>query len=232
MPGFARLRGFDLLTLRETSARMLTLCGQSFEPVWTDFGGGINRTPEWRARVNAIGEILVLEDSGVRFTQTAPIFLRLSSRYRKFAGNTDGDRFEILRRLFWDNHKLTGYMATYRFQRAFTSSPDQTVLRFLRRRIDDFVIILETHLSSRVFVIGAEPTIANISMVGYLLFPTHESGYELNSVAPFNRPMAQPRRGHSWVARSLRSPAWKANALLCRCAGRRRSRSLFGVSLK
>ena len=26
-------------------ALMLTLCGQSLEPVWTDFGGGITRTP-------------------------------------------------------------------------------------------------------------------------------------------------------------------------------------------
>lgn len=30
-------------------ALMLTLCGQSFGPVWTDFGGGVTRTPEWRA---------------------------------------------------------------------------------------------------------------------------------------------------------------------------------------
>ena len=29
-------------------ALMLTLCGQTFEPVWTDFGGGVTRTPEWR----------------------------------------------------------------------------------------------------------------------------------------------------------------------------------------
>jgi hypothetical protein len=26
-------------------ALMLTLCGQTFEPVWTDFGGGAIRTP-------------------------------------------------------------------------------------------------------------------------------------------------------------------------------------------
>ena len=30
----------------------------------------------------------------------------------------------VLRWLFWDNHKLTGYMATYRFQRVFTPSPN------------------------------------------------------------------------------------------------------------
>jgi glutathione S-transferase len=182
-------------------ALMLTLCGQSFEPVWTDFGGGITRTAEWRARVNAMGEIPVLEDGGVRFTQTAPILLRLSARYGKFGGDTEDDRFEILRWLFWDNHKLTGYMATYRFQRAFTPSPDQAVLRFLRRRIDDFLAILETHLSDRDFVIGAEPTIADISMVGYLLFPKHESGFEFTETHPSIA---------AWLSRVATLPGWRA----------------------
>ena len=51
-------------------ALMLTLCGQAFEPVWTDFGGGITRTAEWRRDVNEMGEIPVLEEDGVRLTQT------------------------------------------------------------------------------------------------------------------------------------------------------------------
>jgi hypothetical protein len=52
-------------------ALMLTLCGQAFEPVWTDFGGGATRTPEWRQTVNAMGEIPVLELDGARPIQTA-----------------------------------------------------------------------------------------------------------------------------------------------------------------
>jgi glutathione S-transferase len=182
-------------------ALMLTLCGQSFEPVWTDFGGGITRTAEWRSRINAMGEIPVLEESGVRLTQTAPILLRLASRFQKFGGDSDDERFEILRWLFWDNHKLTGYMATYRFQRAFTPTPDQAVLRFLRRRIDDFLAILEEQLSSRAFVIGAQPTIADISMVGYLLFPTHESGYDFTGTYPSIA---------AWLKRIATLPGWRA----------------------
>ncbi len=46
-------------------ALMLTLCGESFEPVWTDFAGGITRTAEWRQAVNEMGEIPVLEIDGV-----------------------------------------------------------------------------------------------------------------------------------------------------------------------
>ena len=50
-------------------ALMLTLCGQTFEPVWTDFGGGITRTAEWRRDVNPMGEIPVLEVDGERKVQ-------------------------------------------------------------------------------------------------------------------------------------------------------------------
>lgn len=114
-------------------ALMLALCGQAFEPVWTDFGGGVTRTAAWRQTVNVMGEIPVLEDASVRLTQTAPILLRLAERHGRFRGESDDERFEILRWLFWDNHKLTGCMATYRYMRAFTPSPDAQVMAFLRR---------------------------------------------------------------------------------------------------
>ena len=120
---------------------------------------------------------------------------------QQIRGDTYDAQFEILRWLFWDNHKLTGYMATYRFQRAFTSSPDQAVLRFLRRRIDDFLAILEGHLSNKDFVIGAEPTIADISMVGYLLFPKYESGFEFTDTHPSIA---------AWLSRVAALPGWRA----------------------
>jgi glutathione S-transferase len=117
---------------------MLALCGQSFDPIWTDFGGGVTRTAEWRRSVNEMGEFPVLEDSGVRLTQTAPILLRLSRRHGRFGGENEDENFEILRWLFWDNHKLTGYIATYRFMRAFTQSTDAAVLAGTQELQDGF----------------------------------------------------------------------------------------------
>jgi glutathione S-transferase len=182
-------------------ALMLALCGQPFEPVWTDFGGGVTRTAEWRRSVNEMGEIPVLEDSGVRLTQTAPILLRLSARYGRFGGESEDERFQILRWLFWDNHKLTGYMATYRFLRAFTQSPDAAVLAFFRKRIDDYLNILEGHLLGRSFVAAEKATIADISMVGYLSFPKYESGYDFAATHPaVNR----------WLGRIAALPGWQA----------------------
>jgi glutathione S-transferase len=182
-------------------ALMLTLCGQEFEPVWTDFGGGVTRTPEWRESVNEMGEIPVLEESGSRLTQTAPILLRLAERYGRFHSENDNERFEILRWLFWDNHKLTSYMATYRFQRAFTPSPDPQVLKFLRSRLDGFLAVAEQHLTDRPFVIGDRPTVADLSMIGYLFFPKEETGYDLATTHA---------AVHAWLNRIAALPGWRA----------------------
>ena len=76
-----------------------------------------------------MGEIPVLEVDGKKLTQTAPILLQLAEQYGKFGGETAEEKFELLRWLFWDNHKLTGYMATYRFMRTFTPSGDPQVLK-------------------------------------------------------------------------------------------------------
>ena len=182
-------------------ALMLTLCGQEFEPVWTDFGGGITRSAEWRRSVNAMGEIPVLEESGRRLAQTAPILLRLAERYGRFRGEDENARFEVLRWLFWDNHKLSSYMATYRFLRTFTSSPDPQVLAFLRKRLDDVLGIAEQHLHDRLFVVGERPTVADLSMVGYLFFPKDESGYDLAA----SHPAVQ-----RWLDRIAALPGWRA----------------------
>ena len=178
-------------------ALMLTLCGEPFEGVWTDFGAGVTRTAEWRAAVNEMGEIPVLEEDGVRFTQTAPILLRLAERYGRFAGRTPEEKSEILRWLFWDNHKLTGYMATYRFLRTFVPSPDPHVLAFMRRRIDDYLGVLSQKVAASAFVIGDEPTIADISIQAYLHFPSDEHGYDFEGSHPAI---------HGWLGRLAALP--------------------------
>jgi glutathione S-transferase len=182
-------------------ALMLTLCGQTFKPVWIDFGGGVTRTPEWRATVNAMGEIPVLEEDGVRLTQTAPILLRLADRYGRFGGNNEREKFEVLRWLFWDNHKLTGYMATYRFQRTFTPNPDPRVLAYFRKRLDDFLSILDRHLQNHDFAIGERPTVADFSLMTYLSFPSDETGYDFAVSYP---------AVHAWLGRIARLPGWRA----------------------
>jgi glutathione S-transferase len=181
-------------------ALMLTLCGETFEPVWTDLAGGVTRTAEWRKTVNEMGEIPVLEVDGVRMTQTAPILLRLAERYGRFGGETAEERYELLRWLFWDNHKLTGYMATYRFMRTFTPNGDPQVLKHFRRRLDDFLGILEQHLQKSDFAMGARPTVADFSMMAYLHYPSDEHGYDFGASHPAI---------HAWLSRIAALPGWR-----------------------
>jgi glutathione S-transferase len=181
-------------------ALMLTLCGQRFEPVWTDFGAGVTWTREWRATVNEMGEIPVLEEDGQRLTQTAPILLRLSERYGKLGGNSSDEQYEVLRWLFWDSHKLTGYMATYRYHRAFTPNPDQAMLSHFRNRLDDFLGILDRHVRDRHFVTCGRTTIADLSMSAYLSYPKEEAGYDFAASHPAI---------HAWLGRVAAIPGWR-----------------------
>ena len=200
MPGY-RLHYFPESGNSYKVALMLTLCGQSFEPVWTDFAAGVTRTAAWRQSVNEMGEIPVLEEDDVRLTQTAPILLRLAEQYGRFGGESTKEKYEVLRWLFWDNHKLSGTMATYRFLRTFTPSPDPNVLQFLRRRLDDFLGILETRVQGSAFVAGDLPTVADLSMIAYLHYPSDETGYDLGVSHP-----AVDR----WLKRVAALPGWRS----------------------
>ena len=200
MPAY-RLHYFPKSENSYKLALMLTLCGQTFEPVWTDFGGGVTRTPEWRRDVNAMGEIPVLEVDGERLTQTAPLLLQLAERHGRFGAETADENFELLRWLFWDNHKLTGYMASYRFMRTFTPSADPQVLKYFRKRLDDFLGILETHLQQNDFAIGQRVTVADFSMMAYLHYPADETGYDFAASHPALK---------AWLDRIADLPGWRS----------------------
>ena len=183
-------------------ALMLTLCGEAFEPVWTDFGGGVTRTPEWRASVNEMGEIPVLEENGRRRTQTAVILLPARRASTPSSGaKARRRRDEVLRWLFWDNHKLTGHVATYRFMRTFTQTPDPAGPEILICGASRILLgILDGHLGDRAFVVGDRPTIADISMIAYLSYPENETGFDLAATRPAI---------HAWLGRVAQLPGWR-----------------------
>ena len=91
-------------------------------------------------------------------------------------------------------------MATYRYMRAFTPVPDPHVLAYLQRRLDDFLGIVAQRVTDRAFIIGDRPTVADLSMCGYLVFPQEESGYDLAAHYPGI---------HAWLQRIAEIPGWK-----------------------
>jgi len=152
-------------------ALMLNLCGADWTPRFVDYFNGETRSPEFRANVNAMGEVPVLDHKGRRLTQSGVILDYLVAKLDKFGWNDDDERREILRWLLWDNHKLTSYTATLRFMMSLTDNAEPKVIEFLTQRSRLALGILDQHLAKYDFVVGGRPTIADISICGYLYFP-------------------------------------------------------------
>src|SRR2546430_7114735 len=134
---------------------MLNLCAAKWEPRWVDFFGGETRTPEYRA-VNEMGEVPVLEHRGKRLSQSGVILHYLAAHFGKFAGGNEDERREILRWMFWDNHKLTSYIATLRYMVHLAKVGEPQVHDFLRGRMKTSLGILDSHLQNRNFAIRSE----------------------------------------------------------------------------
>ena len=152
------------------AALMLQLCGADWEPRFVDFFNGESRTPEYRA-INLMGEVPILEHVGGRLSQSGVILDFLAERFGKFGWVDSDQRRDILRWILFDNHKLTSYTATLRFMRHFVKSGETPVTEFLQGRMKNALNVLNTHLATHDFAVGAQPTIADFSMCGYLFWP-------------------------------------------------------------
>lgn len=161
-------------------------CAQlPWEPVFVDFFRGATRSPAFRAGLNEMGEVPVLECGEQKLTQSGAILSFLAEQTQKFAPEGEGERYETLRWLLFDNHKFTSQLATLRFLKSFApKAADPAVFEFLVQRTKSAFKVVEAHLATRLFMLGARPTIADFSLAGYLFYPAEESGFDLAADYP------------------------------------------------
>jgi len=166
------------------AALMLNLIGADWAPAFVDFFNGETRSDAYRANVNEMGEAPVLVHGGRKLSQSGVILTYLAERSGRFGGDDEYQRREVLRWILFDNHKFTSYLATYRFLRAFANSGDPAVHEFLKGRITGAFKIVDKHLTGQPFMAGAQPTIADISLCGYLFYPSEELGFDVAAEYP------------------------------------------------
>lgn len=157
-------------------ALMLNLCEANWEAIHVDYFNGETSTPEFR-QLNEFGEVPVLEAGDLILSQSAVILDYLADAFELFDAHSVPEHREIMRWLFFDNHKLTSYFGTLRALLQFSNTGETEVTAFLRERTDKALRILDKHIAEREFVIGERPTIADISMCGYLFWP-EEAGFD------------------------------------------------------
>ncbi len=180
------------------AALMLELCKLEWTPVWVDFFNGQARTPEYRADVNAMGEVPVLVHGSRKISQSGVILDYLSEQTRKFGPKSEDERREILRWTLFDNHKFTSYIATLRYMIALAKTGETPVTEFLRQRFTNSLKIVDAHLGQQHFLIGKRATIADLSLCGYMFY-----GQELPlSLDPYTHVL-------NWLDRIKSLPGWK-----------------------
>jgi glutathione S-transferase len=179
-------------------ALMLQLCGLDWEPRLVDFFKGETRADAYRGDINEMGEAPVLEHKGERLTQSGVILTWLAERTGRFGPKDERERLEILRWILFDNHKFTSYFATLRFLVGLQKSGESPVTAFLRDRAKGAYGIVDKHLAKQPFLVGDRPTIADLSLVGYVYYP-EETGLDR---AP---------HGHlnAWADRVAALPGWR-----------------------
>lgn len=195
-----QLHGFSQSGNTFKVAFLLRALNQAWEPRFVDFMNGVTRTGEWREGTNAMGEVPVLDDGARRLTQSGVILTYLAAKHGAFGGESEDERLEVLRWLLFDNHKFTSYFASYRFMKAFgPAAPDPAVMAWLRGRLDGAFGIVDKHLAGARYLVGDAPTIADISLSGYLFYPVAESGYEVAGRFP---------NIAAWLERVRAMPGW------------------------
>jgi len=181
------------------AALTLALADQSWEPVFVDFFNGETRTDAFRT-LNVMGEVPVMEDGDVILTQSGVMQDYISSKSGKLGGKSAAERREILRWMFFDNHKVSGIAGMLRFQMNFLPEAKRNadVIGFMSMRLAAALTIMETHLSDRDWLASESLTIADIACAGYLFYPE-----------PFTFDRADYPHINRWLDAIAATPGWK-----------------------
>jgi glutathione S-transferase len=179
------------------AALPLELSGLDWEPVFVDFFGGASRAPEFRA-LNVMGEAPVLEDGDFRLTQSGAIQQYVSDKSGRFGG-TPEQKYEVLRWVLWDNHKLSSMAGMTRFLMNFLPEDKRPmeVIGFNQGRLKAAYQTLNSHLEGRDWIVGDGPTNADFSCCGYLFYP-EPFGFDRTEWANIDRWMSNIQALDGW----------------------------------
>ncbi|WP_027238015.1 glutathione S-transferase family protein [Leisingera caerulea] len=180
------------------AALALELSGLAWEPVFVDFFSGAHRTDDYRG-LNVMAEAPVLVDGDVRLSQSGVIQQYISDKTGKFAGRPE-DKYEVLRWVLWDNHKLSSQAGMTRFLMHFIPEDKrpQEVITFMQGRLKAAFKTLNTHLQGREWIVGDGLSNADLTCCGYLFYPE-----------PFGFDRADWPHIDAWLDRISALPGWK-----------------------
>ena len=180
------------------AALTLELANLTWKPEKVDFFNGATRTSDFKS-INLMGEAPVMVDGEVVLTQSGAIQQYVSDKSGKLSGLTK-DKYEILRWMFFDNHKMSSQAGNTRFMMNFLPEKhrNKEVIHFMQGRLNAAYGILNNALEDKDWLVGASITIADIANCGYLFYP-EPFGFERKKWVNIDR----------WLSNIEQTPGWK-----------------------
>jgi glutathione S-transferase len=126
----------------------------------------------------------VLVHGKKKLSQSGVILTYLARRSGKFLPQGEDEELECLRWLLFDNQKVNGYLGPFRAIKNYTPKPDAAVLEFLKGRFTNSLGIVNKRLKTAPYLLGERPTIADVSLAGYLFYPAEEFGFDIGADYP------------------------------------------------
>lgn len=181
------------------AALALELAGLDWEPVFVDFFGGETRSEDFR-KINVMGEVPVMVDGDETFTQSGVMQMYVTEKTGKFGGATPAEQREVMRWMFWDNHKLSSQAGMTRFLMNFLPEEKRPadVIGFMQGRLKAAYKTLDAHLTGRDWIVGDAITNADMSCCGYLFYP-ESFGFDRKEWPNMDR----------WLSNIEALPGWK-----------------------
>jgi glutathione S-transferase len=181
------------------AALTLELAGMDWTPVFVDFFNGESRSPEFRA-LNPMGEVPVMVTPDFTTSQSGVMQLHVTDATGKFGGRDAAETREVLRWMFWDNHKMSGQAGALRFMMNFLPEQKrpQEAIGWLSGRVRAALATLNGALDGRDWLVGDTPTTADLACCGYLFYPE-----------PFGFDRAEWPAIDGWLDRIAALPGWK-----------------------
>lgn len=180
------------------AALTLQLMQQDWEPVFIDFFNGGVRSEDYR-KLNVMGEAPLLVDGDKTLSQSGVIQQYLVDKTGLMGGARE-DKYEVLRWILWDNHKLSSQAGVARFLLNFLPEEKRPAeaIGFIQGRLTGALKVLNEHLDGRDWLVGDGITIADLTCCGYLFYDE-----------PFGFVRADWPNIDAWLTRISNQPGWK-----------------------
>ena len=163
-----------------------------------DFFNGATRTQEFKS-LNLMGEAPIMIDGELTLTQSGAIQQYAADKSGKLLGQNK-NRYEILRWMFFDNHKMSSQAGNTRFMMNFLPEKyrNTDVISFMQGRLNSAYIVLNNALENKNWLVGETITIADIANCGYLFYP-EPFGFDRKKWINIDR----------WLNNIEETPGWK-----------------------